>query len=114
MKTLGLLTFAALTLGILATDAEAAPAPTPALKSLAVVSPTHLAPTQSEVQRVTVEAEGGTFRLSAKGGEGKLTPVFRVGVISTNKDGMCDGPRPSDCACRDLLSSDAAPVRAGH
>ncbi len=63
MKTLRVLVLALATLGAFVTAAQAAVTPAPALKLLTITSPTHLPPVQSEVQRVTVEAEGGTFTL---------------------------------------------------
>jgi hypothetical protein len=56
----------AIGMGVLAGGAHAA---APAWKLLAATGPTNVPPTQSEIQRVTVEAEGGTFdlALSAKG-----------------------------------------------
>ncbi|HET7052645.1 MAG TPA: hypothetical protein VFI09_01860 [Solirubrobacterales bacterium] len=54
----------ALALVALMTTAAGAQAASPAWKLLAAAGPTHLPPTQSEVQRVAVEAEGGTFTLS--------------------------------------------------
>jgi hypothetical protein len=47
----------------------------PAWKIVAATGPTNLSPTQSEVQRLTVQAEGGTFTLTRKGAEGEGTPV---------------------------------------
>lgn len=85
MKTLGLLAFVVLALAALTPEARAATTPTPALKTLAVTGPTNLPPKQSEVQRLTVEAEGGTFRIGAKAGEGKLTPVARIGIVSATQ-----------------------------
>jgi hypothetical protein len=71
--------------GVAAGAAQAAPLPAPGLKVLAATGPTHLPPRQSEVQRLTVEAEGGTFKIGGKAGEGKLTPVYRFGVISVEE-----------------------------
>jgi hypothetical protein len=53
---------------------EAAQAAAPAWKLLAATGPTNLPPTQSEVQRVIVEAEGGSFALSqmTAAGEGNF------------------------------------------
>ena len=66
----------------LAAAAQAAPAPTPALRSLAITAPTHLPPVQSETQRVTVEAEGGTFALEPQTAEGEGTfSAGRFGLI---------------------------------
>jgi hypothetical protein len=83
LKTLGLLAFLAFAVGALATHADAAVTPSPGLKVLAVSSPTHIPPRQSEVQRLTVEAEGGTFQVGAKAGDGKISPAFRVGLVSS-------------------------------
>jgi hypothetical protein len=77
-----LLTFVALALGASATDAMAAVAPAPSLKSLAITSPTHLPPRQSEVQRLTVEAEGGTFGLTIAAESGRVTPVVSEGSLT--------------------------------
>jgi hypothetical protein len=52
-----------------------AQAATPAWKLLAVTGPSNLPPKQSEVQRLTVEADGGTFTLGVSA-KGKGTPVF--------------------------------------
>jgi hypothetical protein len=68
-------------LGPLAGVAQAAPAPQPAWKPFAVVGPTNIPPRQSEVQRITAEAEGGTFTLEEiTRGEGKL--AFATGFAS--------------------------------
>jgi hypothetical protein len=89
MKTLklsifaGLMAISALALGAFATDAGAAVVSAPSLKSLAVTSPTHLAPRQSEVQRLTVEAEGGTFGLAISTGTGKVTPISREVFVNS-------------------------------
>ena len=48
----------------LASAAQASPTPAPALKALAISAPTNLPPKQSEVQRLIVEAQGGTFKLA--------------------------------------------------
>jgi hypothetical protein len=61
--------------GALATGAQGAPLPTPALKVLGITTPTHLPPEQSETQRVTIEAEGGSFKVQTAT-EGEGTPVF--------------------------------------
>ena len=76
MRTARALTLAVLGLCAVAAAAHAAPAPAPSLKVLGVAAPTHLPPRQSEVQRVTVEAEGGSFGLFLKGAQGFATPVF--------------------------------------
>ncbi len=49
--------------GLAVFAAGALSAPVPAWKLLAVTGPTNLPPKQSEIQRVTVEADGGDFRL---------------------------------------------------
>lgn len=51
----------------------------PAWRLLAGVGPTHLPPEQSETQRVTVEAEGGTFTLTPNTGTGTGTLDFASG-----------------------------------
>jgi hypothetical protein len=53
--------------------AGAAQAASPAWKLLATTGPTYLPPKQSEVQRLTVEAEGGTFALSPQTAKGEGT-----------------------------------------
>lgn len=53
-----------------------------AWKVQAVTGPTNLPPRQSEVQKLTVEAEGGTFTLSHKGVQGRGTPVVHSGELS--------------------------------
>jgi hypothetical protein len=63
--------------------AQAAPAPAPSWKLLAVTGPSHLPPRQSAVQRVIVEAEGGTFKLSRKSAEGEGTLGFASGYAET-------------------------------
>lgn len=68
-----------------ATAAQAAVTPAPSPKALAVTAPTHLPPRQSEVQRVTVEAEGGTFTLGVGAGEGKVTPVTLEGSVASTE-----------------------------
>jgi hypothetical protein len=82
MKTLRALVLVLTSFGALAAVAQAAPIPAPALKLLAITGPTHLAPVQSEVQRVTVEAEGGTFKLGHAGVHGEGTPVFVEAELS--------------------------------
>ena len=83
MRTVRVLTLALVGLCVLAVSAaRAAVTPAPSPKALAVTAPTHLPPRQSEVQRVTVEAEGGTFQLGINGGKGKATPVSYFGFIS--------------------------------
>ena len=68
-----------------ATGAQAAPVPAPGLKVVAVTGPTNLPPVQSEIQRVTDEADGGTFKLATLAGEGKLTPVSYFGAVATTE-----------------------------
>jgi hypothetical protein len=82
MRTLGLLAFAVAALGAFAADAQAGALPTPALRSLAVTAPTHLAPRQSEVQRLTVEAEGGSYTLAAGAGEAKIAPKGFFAIVA--------------------------------
>ena len=55
--------------------AGGAHAAAPAWKLLAATGPTNVPPTQSEIQRVTVEAEGGTFNIGSETalGEGQFT-----------------------------------------
>ncbi len=60
-----------------------AQAATPAWKLLAATGPTHLPPKQSETQRVTVEAEGGSYRLTQKTAEGKGTFMVRPFAAET-------------------------------
>jgi hypothetical protein len=60
---------------LLASVAQAA-APVPAWKSIAASAPTNLPPVQSEVQRVAVDAEGGTYTLTASTPKGKGTGVL--------------------------------------
>ncbi len=66
------LTILVATLGPVGANADAA---SPAWKLLAVTGPTNLSPRQSEVQRLTIEAEGGTFTLTSPGSNGEGTPV---------------------------------------
>jgi hypothetical protein len=80
-RALALATACALAgLGLLAANAGAA-TPTPALKILGITAPTHLPPRQSEAQRVTVEAEGGTFTLTPALVQGKGTLDFAEGIV---------------------------------
>lgn len=58
-----------------------ASAATPAWKLLAVTGPTNLPPKQSEIQRLTVEAEGGDFTLGQQTAEGKGTFTEHLGVV---------------------------------
>ena len=71
MKTLRVLVLAFAAFWALVTAAQAAVTPAPALKLLTITAPTHLPPVQSETQRVTVEAEGGTFALRPQTAEGE-------------------------------------------
>jgi len=61
--------------------ASLAQAASPAWRLLAVTGPTNLPPKQSEIQRVTVEAEGGTFAFSSKN-QGEGTPVVGEGNLT--------------------------------
>jgi len=85
MGTLRALILAIAGLCVLAAGAQAAPVPAPALKVLAVTGPTNLPPKQSEIQRVTVEAEGGTFTLSPTLAEGRGTLSYAEGVAETTE-----------------------------
>jgi hypothetical protein len=69
-----------LAVAVLAPSAQAAES-TSGWGVLAALGPTHLPPKQSEVQRVTVEGEAGTFTLTQKSGEGTATPVKEGGFI---------------------------------
>jgi len=84
-KTLAL---AAASLCVLPACAQASPEAVPFWKLLAVTGPTHLAPKQSEIQRVAVEAEGGTFTLARRIGEGKGTPVTQTGFLALEKGNL--------------------------
>jgi hypothetical protein len=55
---------------------------TPAWKVLAVTGPTNLPPKQSEVQQITVEAEGGSFTLAQVTATGTGTPVVNSGHLA--------------------------------
>jgi hypothetical protein len=71
-----------------ATAAQAAPAtppPTPALEAIGITAPTHLPPRQSEVQRVTVEGEGGSFTLTSPVAEVQGTLDFAEGIVETTE-----------------------------
>jgi hypothetical protein len=59
----------------------AAQAASPAWKLLAAAGPTNLPPRQSEVQRITVEAEGGTFAIG-HGTEAQVMPVVKNGRLT--------------------------------
>jgi hypothetical protein len=85
MKALGLLALAVVVMGLLTAQVHAAPAPAPGLKVIAATGPTNLPPRQSEVQRVTVEAEGGTFQIGAPAGEGQITPVTSFATVDSTE-----------------------------
>jgi hypothetical protein len=70
---------AVICIGSVAPDAQAA---TPAWKLLAATGPTNLPPRQSETQRITVQAEGGTFALTVAAGESTIAPVAYDGTVS--------------------------------
>jgi len=74
----------ALVIATLGTTGRAAGAvfPAPAWKIVAATGPTNLPPTQSEVQKLTVQASGGTYTLSINVGEGKGTPVSQTGLLT--------------------------------
>jgi hypothetical protein len=82
----GALGATAVALAALAPSAQAATPAAPGLKVLAFSAPTNLPPRQSEVQRVTVEATGGSFRLTRKIGAGAGTPVTQNGVLKVEKN----------------------------
>jgi hypothetical protein len=65
------------------TGAAHADAPAPAWKLLAATGPTNLPPEQSEVQRVTVEADGGEFTLSQATAKAEGTLGFAWGFADT-------------------------------
>jgi hypothetical protein len=69
----------ALSIALIAATAAGAATSAPKWEIAAASGPTNLPPTQSEVQRLTVEAEGGSFTLQRKSGEGKGTPVTTTG-----------------------------------
>jgi hypothetical protein len=71
----------ALALAGLCAFAGLAQAAVPAWKLLALTGPTYLPPKQSEIQRVTVEADGGSFRFE-KQIQGEGTPVVREGHLT--------------------------------
>ena len=58
-----------------------AQAATPHWKLLALTGPTYLPPKQSEIQRIAVEAEGGTFAFSRQS-QGEGTPVVDEGHLT--------------------------------
>jgi hypothetical protein len=53
-------------LGMVSGSASAAPPPAPAWSPVATSGPTNLPPVQSEVQRLGIDAEGGTFTLTVR------------------------------------------------
>jgi hypothetical protein len=65
------------------TGAAHADVPAPAWKLLAATGPTNLPPKQSEVQRVSVEAEGGEFTLSQATAKVEGTLGFAWGFADT-------------------------------
>jgi hypothetical protein len=67
--------------GLLALSPAISQAASPAWKLLAVTGPTNLPPRQSEAQRITVEAEGGTYTLGRVAAEGEGTTVAGSGVF---------------------------------
>ena len=69
-------------IGLLLACAGTASAASPAWKLLGVTGPTNLPPEQSETQRVTVEAEGGTFTLAQATAEGEGT--FNAHLVFPN------------------------------
>ena len=85
MRTVRAFLLALAGLCALAAGAQAAPVPAPALKVLAVTGPTNLPPKQSETQRVTVEAEGGSFQLGVSAGKGRVTPVTTEGTVASTE-----------------------------
>jgi len=72
-KGLRVLLLTGLLLAGCAAVSAAAQAATPAWAPIAASGPTNLPPTQSEVQRVAVDAEGGTYALTATTGKGSGT-----------------------------------------
>jgi hypothetical protein len=64
---------------------NSAQAASPAWKVIAATGPTNLPPVQSEVQRVTVQAEGGTFKLAAGAGEAKIMDKAYIGFVDTTQ-----------------------------
>jgi hypothetical protein len=73
----------ALLIALMSAVTSSATAASPAWKLQAVTAPTHIPPKQSEEQRVTVEAAGGTFTLSREGAEGEGTLGFGKGTAET-------------------------------
>ncbi|HEY1687893.1 MAG TPA: hypothetical protein VGF95_03410, partial [Solirubrobacteraceae bacterium] len=77
-----MLLFAVASLAALSSVAVSAQAAAPGWELLAATGPTHLPPEQSETQRITVEATGGTFTLSQTAhGEGHLS--YAKGALRT-------------------------------
>lgn len=64
-----------------------AQAASPAWKLLAATGPTNLPPKQSEVQRLTVEAEGGSFTLEQQTAKGEGTVAAHSFVFAQVADG---------------------------
>ena len=77
----------ALLLSMLAFSASPAGAVSarPAWKVLAALGPTNIPPEQSAIQRVTVEAEGGSFDLSATLATGEGTLGFAEGIAESTE-----------------------------
>lgn len=69
--------------GVVTANAQAATSP--AWKVIAATGPTNLPPVQSEIQRVTVQAEGGTFKLGIGLGEAKLLDKAYFGTLSATE-----------------------------
>lgn len=65
--------------------AKAKAANSPAWKVIAATGPTNLPPVQSEIQRVTVQAEGGTFKLGIGVGEAKIMDKAYFGTLSATE-----------------------------
>lgn len=80
LRTTLLVTMLALAAVLL--SATASQAATPGWKLLAVAGPTHLPPRQSEVQQVSVEAEGGTFTLAPVTAKGQGTANAAQGAFT--------------------------------
>jgi len=75
----------ALCLAVLWGSAGIAHAASSAWKLVAVTGPTNLPPTQSETQRIAVEAEGGDFTLAATMAKGEGTLGFASGFAITTE-----------------------------
>ncbi len=69
-----------LAVALLVAFGGSAHAASPGWKLLALTGPTHLPPKQSETQRVTIEAEGGTFSLKEQTAAGEGTFTSHIGV----------------------------------